>query len=236
MLKTVYKALIDYLMPHRCLACAKITHIPLALCAECWKDYHFLNEPWCVTCGRPHNLPLDFASNCLRCLHSQPPFTIARGLLKYDNQARNLIHAFKYYDKTILAEFFAKMLFARYQDLLIDIDLIIPVPMHRLKRLLRWYNQAYLLAHELHKLTNIPLAVTALKKVKFTRSQTFLTRKARQTNLKSSIKVIDPELIKAKKILLIDDVITTGSTINYTAKLLKAAGAKEIKVLCIGMT
>ena len=131
---------------------------------------------------------------------------------------------------------FAKLLLARYEADIEDIDIIVPVPMHRLKRLLRHYNPAQVLAKEISLLLNKKMIADILIKTKWTKPQTTLSKIARKQNLKNSLTVNKKHNIKGAKILLVDDVRTTGTTSNACSNLLKKAGAKNVKLLTIGAT
>ena len=236
MLKKIYHYIIDYLLPKRCFSCAELTQDANSFCANCWKDLNFINSPFCKCCGREFALDLVGQQECLKCISHPPFFHKARSLFKFDEYSKHIIHAFKYYDKTILAKSFAEMLVARYQDDLVESEVILPVPMHRFKRLFRMYNPAQILAQELHKIINVPIHMGVLVKIKWTKPQTTLSRKARLKNIAGSIKIENISKIKNKKIILIDDVVTTGTTVDLCAKLLKKAGAKEVIVLSVAST
>ena len=121
-----------------------------------------------------------------------------------------------------------------HREIIFDADYIIPVPMHKWKRLFRLYNQAQILASEIGKELGVKMLPDVLMKTKHTKSQTGLSKKQRQENLKGSIAVEGS--IKGKKIILVDDVMTTGSTVDLCAAKLKKAGAKEVVVVCIART
>lgn len=236
MLKKIYYHIIDYLLPKRCFSCAELTQDANSFCANCWKEFNFINSPFCKRCGREFALDLAEDQECLKCISHSPHFDKARSLFKFDEYSKNIIHAFKYYDKTILAKSFAEMMVARYHNDIIQNDIIVPVPMHRLKRLFRMYNPAQILAQELHQIINLPIEMNVLVKTKWTKPQTTLSRKARLKNINGSIRIENIEKIKGKKVILIDDVITTSTTIDLCAKLLKKAGAKEVIALSIAVT
>lgn len=202
-------------------------------CGACWKELNFVTSPFCCTCGKEFALEFTGFSECLACIHKPPIFNASRSLLKFDEYSKNLVHSFKYYDKTILADYFASMLYARYKEDLQNTDIIIPIPMHRFKRLFRMYNPAQLLASSVSKISTIPTIFDVLHKAKWTKSQSSLSRKQRLTNINGSIIIKNAEKIKGKNIVLIDDVITTGATVNYSAKILKKAGANKVIVLSI---
>jgi len=236
MLYAVYKHIIDYILPKRCMACAELTQDGGGFCSSCWREFEFITKPFCISCGRSFALDIAEGHICLGCLKAKPHYDSARSLFKFNAISKKVIHAFKYYDKTILATNFAEMLCLRYMDEISDANLIIPVPMHKLKRLMRMYNQAALLASAIGAYLQKPVSFNILKKTKWTKPQTLLPRKSRLTNIAGSIAIENSDNVIGKNIILIDDVMTTGTTISLCAKLLKKAGAKKIVVLCIAST
>lgn len=236
MLQKIYHNIIDYLLPKRCLACANLTQEANSVCGSCFKDLNFIAAPFCACCGREFALDLPGNQKCLSCIEKAPSFDRSRSLFKFDEYSKKIIHSFKYYDKTILARYFADMLVARYQSELTGSDVIVPVPMHRFKRLFRMYNPAGELASAIGKVIDLPIYNDILVKTKWTRAQTSLSRKGRAENIKGSLALKNIDQIKNKRIILVDDVITTGATIGLCARLLKKAGAKEVVVLSIAAT
>ena len=142
----------------------------------------------------------------------------------------------KYYDSTFIASNFAKIIVNMHKDIMLNVDFVIPVPMHKWKRLFRLYNQSQILASALAQEAKIKMLPDVLMKIKHTKSQTGLSKKQRQENLKGSIAVVKKEVIKGKKVILVDDVMTTGSTVDLCAATLKKAGAKEVVVVCVART
>lgn len=173
---------------------------------------------------------------CLQCMIAERHYDHGRALFKFDARSKQLIHALKYYDKSIVALVAAKMLYQRYHREIDGYEIIIPIPMHKLKRLFRLYNQAQLLAEQLAIISKKSVMSDNLLKIKFTASQTTLSRKQRLSNVRHSFIVSEPSLITGKKVILVDDVVTTGSTMNHCAELLKKAGATEIMALSIAVT
>lgn len=221
-------------MPPRCVDCNCITSIDHVLCHECWPKYKFIDEYFCKKCGRGFDIDID--SECLDCIKKPPYFDISRSLFKYDDNSKKIIHHFKYHDKTSLSIFFARTLYRRYKDLIDDSDIITYVPMHRFKRIFRLYNQAFILAKEISKISKTPILPDLLVKHKYTKPQTSLSRTKRKKNLIGSISANEKYDISKKKLLLIDDVITTGETINLCAKILKGNGAEKVTILSIAKT
>lgn len=173
---------------------------------------------------------------CGRCYSKKPNYNLARSLFKFNEYSKKVVHQFKYQDKTIFAKTFAKLLCNRYLEDIKDVDLIIAVPMNRFKRLIRMYNPPHILAEEIAKIMNFTVKADILIKSKWTKAQTFLSKRQRKNNISGSIKFNTKHNIIGKKILLVDDVITTGVTINECSKILRAAGAKEVYVVSVAMT
>lgn len=232
----IYKYFIDYILPNRCMSCASLTQDEGGFCAICWKEIEFIGSPICISCGRNFTLNTTEGYTCLGCIASPPNYDMARALFKFGAVSKNIIHAFKYYDKTILAKHFADMLCAKYSQEIYDADVVIPVPMHKIKRLIRMYNQAAVLASAVGAKIKKPIYFDVLQKTKWTKPQTLLSRKTRMTNVNGSIDIRNIHYIKDKNIILIDDVMTTGSTASLCSRLLKRAGAKKVVVLCIAST
>lgn len=227
------KAIIDFILPPRCLACSELTLSKGEFCANCWGSLEFISKPYCFSCGCKLDILISDNLCCGKCFANNPSYDRARSLLKFNEHSKRIIHAFKYQDKTALAKTFAKLLCVRYSQDIEEIDLIIPVPMNRFKRLFRMYNPAFILAREIAKTIKKPIQPDILIKSRWTKSQTFLTKIEREKNLANSLKFNKKHSIKNKKILLIDDVLTTGSTVNKCSKLLKAAGANSVYVITI---
>ncbi len=231
-----YNYLINYILPPRCLSCSEILNSKGEFCASCWGKLDFIAKPYCQLCGRKLAIAILDNFCCTRCYNNKPNYDLARSLLKFNEYSKKIIHQFKYQDKTVFAKTFAKLLYNRYGKEIADIDLIVPVPMNRFKRLLRMYNPAHILAQEIAKITDKNIKADILIKAKWTKSQTFLSKKQRMNNIKKSIKFNKKHKITKQKILLVDDVITTGTTIDECAKILRRAGASSISVMTIAMT
>lgn len=228
------KKILNYIFPTRCISCKSFVQDNASFCNECWNNFHFIKEPYCSICS----YQLEKVSNvinqiCLSCMKSRPSFDFARCLLKYDESNKKLIHNLKYYDNTSIAKPFAKMLYSRFSDDIKNIDIVIPIPMHKFKRIRRLYNHAQLIAEEVSKLIGKKARSDILLKIKNTKPQTGLSKENRLKNLSGSFGISDNKHIKNKIILLIDDVMTTGSTAEATSKLLKKEGAKSVILLCI---
>jgi ComF family protein len=225
--------IIDYIFPFRCSACTNLTESNGGICASCWPKFNFVTKPYCAICCEKFHVNMNETALCAKCISSRPKVDITRSLLEFSPEAKKLIHKFKYNDKTILGKFFAKQIYNRFEEDLRDIDLIAPVPMHKLKRVFRNYNPPQILALELSKLLHKPVTPGLLIKQKMTKTQVGLTRNQRAKNLAGSFGLNQNFDIKDKIILLVDDVLTTGATSSECSKILKKAGAQSVKLVTI---
>ena len=231
--KTLFRNVIVYLFPPQCPYCEKIIDSEQILCDECFHKIHFIHAPKCYWCSVPLPIETDTGEKmlCAKCLSKRPLYDMARSAFVYDIFSRQLILKFKYYDRTDLRHILVHYLLKAGIDLFDKTDLVIPVPMYWLRRLKRQYNQsavlAELLARKIHKEYN----GSVLYRTHHTESQTHKTAKERKQNLTDAFQVRNAELIQGKRILLIDDVLTTGATAESCAKVLKKNGAKAVYVL-----
>lgn len=233
------RLIINAVLPPRCIKCGKILSERNSLCAECFNKIRFIGAPMCACCGRPFDNEMAQEAGkkqiCGACLaQKRPLFALKRFAFIYDDDSKNLILGFKFADKTSYATVLGDMLWRAGRDIWDDEpDLIIPVPIHRQRLLERRYNQSALLARHLAKKTNIDADYFSLQRVRYTIPQVQLSGAARRNNLKQAFAVIKPQNIKGRKIVLIDDVETTGSTLAECAKVLKKAGAQKVYALTL---
>jgi ComF family protein len=231
------KAATDYLLPYSCISCTNLTQEQDGFCHRCWAKINFIGASLCNICGRAFDINIEeLISTCGACLIKKPQYDSARSLMHYDGISKKILHDLKYHDKTSLAKVFSKMIFHKYSLWFDDCDVVVPIPMHKIKRLFRRYNQAQVIAHNIANFLQKPMISNCLMKTKWTKSQTSLTKQQRMTNLEGSFSINNNNAILQKNILLVDDVLTTGSTVNLCAKILKNHGAKQVKVITIAIT
>ncbi|MDR2067528.1 MAG: ComF family protein [Holosporaceae bacterium] len=203
------------------------------LCFNCWKRIEWISDPKCKICGVPFEIDLD--AICPVCLRKKPNFDKAVAAFKYDDFSRNMILKFKHWDATHIAEKFGRWMYGACAADIANADVIVPVPIHFLKRLKRQYNQSELLGLELQKFSGIHYEPRILKKIKRTAPQEGLTREKRLKNVRGSFEIDENyvSLIEGKFIILVDDVLTTGSTVNECSKMLKKYNAARVVVVTI---
>lgn len=230
----VIRHLTDFLYPASCLFCREEVLNFESICAKCWNQLPFIREPHCSICSYSLKGAIyEEDPICFRCRSNKPNYDFAYSLLEFNKFSQHLIHGLKFYDRHEYSQIFAKLILARFKNHISDSDIIVPVPMHKIKRLIRLYNHSQILAMDIGHLLEKKNYSDILIKSKHTRSQSSLGQKVRAKNLIGSIKVQNNHKIKGKKILLVDDVITTGATIDLCARELKKSGAKNVIVLSI---
>ncbi|MCB2081766.1 MAG: ComF family protein [Hyphomicrobiales bacterium] len=226
---------VDILLPPRCLACGEHVQAQGELCSTCWHNIHFLADPLCQKCGTPlpsAELP---SMHCGACLAETPPYDVARSALRYDEHSKHLITRYKYHDRTLTTERFAEWMIRTGESLLADADYITPVPLHYRRLISRRYNQSALLAQAIARRTRIPYLPMLLERTRYTIPQAGLSRNARQQNLKGAFRLHRSHTdtpFKGKKIVLVDDVLTTGETVSACTRALNRTGA-EVRVLTL---
>ena len=229
----VVKALLDLLFPPLCLGCRQTVAEP-GFCAACWSAITFLDGPGCACCGLPFAVALDGDTLCAGCLAKPPAFDKARAILSYDDHSRRVILALKHADRLDLIPGFTRWLGRTGRGLLEECDLVVPVPLHRIRLWRRRYNQAAELARRLAGDWQRNYEPQALVRSRVTKSQGTMTgAKARRRNVLGAFKVPDPGKVRGKRVLLLDDVLTTGATVEACARALKRAGAEQVHVLVL---
>ncbi|HTR84568.1 MAG TPA: ComF family protein [Reyranella sp.] len=229
------KWLLDAVLPPLCVGCGEIVGTPGTLCAACWPDYTFIAEPHCACCGTPFTADLGPEAFCVACLSRRPRFRRARAALAYDARSRRLVLPFKHGDRTDLGRTCGVWMARAGAELLAEADLIAPVPLHWRRLLTRRYNQALLLARAAAKATPGRLAPDLLLRRRWTGSQAGLKARERRGNVRHAFE-IHPRWaveVRDKAVLLVDDVLTTGATVEACTGALLRAGAAHVDVLTL---
>lgn len=239
------RATADVVVPPRCLNCRTPLGSHDALCAACWRQLRFIRAPLCDRLGipLPYDASRDFADNArapivsAAALANPPDWNRARAVAQFGPVMRDLIHAFKYADRHDARALFGRWLAGAGAELLADADLLVPVPLHRWRLIGRKFNQAAMLAREISRQTSVPADMLALRRVKATPSQVGLSEAERRRNLTGAF-AVPPSArarIEGRKLVLIDDVITTGSTAAACARALRRVGAVRVDVLALAL-
>ena len=227
---------LDLLLPPLCLKCRAPVGEPQSVCAACWNDLRFLTAPQCAQCGLPFPHDLGAGVKCAACIAQPPPFKILRAAVAYDDASRDLILGFKHADKLETVPLFARWMRLAGHDALAEADLLLPVPLHWMRLAQRRYNQAAELANALGALSRIPVDTASLIRTKPTRSQGEMTSaRARAKNVVRAFAIAGAgkARIVGKRLVLVDDVLTTGATVNACTKVLAKAGAASVSVVTL---
>lgn len=223
----------NLIFPNVCASCECIIGENLDLCNECNKKINFLTKHYCNVCG---SVIAGNIYTCGKCIANPPQFKVLRSVFAYDQNSKNMIVNFKFFDNLNYVKIFAKWMYQTHKDIFHDVEVIIPVPLHRLRLFKRKYNQAALLAKELGKLSNLFYMPFVIKRLSNTKPQSGLSLKQREKNLRKAFSVYNKEVIKDKIVMLVDDVVTTGATVRSCAQAILDCGAREVRVLSLART
>jgi ComF family protein len=232
-LRRLGRAVVDGVLPPRCLACGTIVDEPDALCSSCWAGMRFFAPPWCAVCGLPFPHPMGEEAVCADCARQKPSWDRARAVMRYDKHSRHLVLALKHGDRTHVARALGRWMGRAGAELLEGADMIMPVPLHWTRLFTRRYNQAGLLAHAVRAAGGPPVMADWLVRRRRTPSQGRLGPAARARNVRGAFAVRRGCNVKGKRIVLVDDVLTTGATVEECARVLRRGGAAFIGVLTL---
>lgn len=255
------RAILDALFPIRCGVCGKLfravpppevrrssrnpgsafrREMAEVVCGGCIDDFTPITDPFCECCGVPFGGPVGDHHRCGDCLTNPPDFGRARAVGLYEGSLRRLIHGVKYGGRIGMARPLGRLLLTAFQahwpsdgD---GIDRVVPVPLHARRMRSRGFNQAHILVRDwplLGAFDELEVLPRALIRSRHTVSQVGLSRRQRRQNVKNAFTATDPENIQGKRVLLVDDVLTTGATVEECVRVLRRAGAKGVDVLTL---
>lgn len=240
-LPAVIRHILHLVLPVTCKACGVVlTDDPVPFfCRTCWGGITPIIGPVCPRCGRPFPsaVALEHSPHhlCGACRKRPPAYTQAWSLYPYMPPLQDAIHLFKYHGKVALAAALGDLMCAAVRHPW-EVDLLMPVPLHPSRLREREFNQSVLLADRLNRRLRLPLSYDNLIRIRRTDPQSGLSRAARLKNLRRSFAVLRPEEVTDRRILLVDDVLTTGTTVNECAKVLRKAGAADVYVGTLACT
>lgn len=236
-----YRQAVRFILPVECVTCRRslgADAVPF-FCDDCWQTIRPLQQPSCARCDQPFVSAATTSYSpkhyCQHCQERLPSFERAWTLYPYLSPLQEAICALKYRGKTRLTTALARLM-VEAMPAALDIDLIVPVPLHPTRLRAREFNQSLLLADRIGRHLSRPIAATSLVRILATDPQTTLTRQERLRNLRQAFAVHKPEAVADRRILLIDDVYTTGTTLNECAKTLRAAGGGPVYALTLART
>ena len=230
------QTILDGLFPPQCPCCQDSVSTPGTLCANCWGKITFISKPTCFGCGLPFEYDMDAEALCGHCIRARPSFERAISVLRYDENSRDMILAFKHGDQTDQTISFATWMARAGQELFENNPCLVPVPLHPKRLLKRRFNQSALLAREIADQTGLEVDTLSLKRIRHTDSQGNKNLKARTRNVKGAFEITPKgrECLSGRHVVLIDDVYTTGSTLEECSKTLLRAGATSVSALTLG--
>lgn len=238
-IKSGFKKLLSevFVDKYSCIVCdAELREItPYGLCPECFSKLEFAGDSICKKCGRIQTNEADF---CLTCQQHKRYFDLARSCVVYNDTAKELVRGIKFGHKKYFGKYLSAYLIDRYKEVYgnIAIDCIVPVPLSKERKKERGYNQAEVIAKYLAEAIQIPLDSTLVEKVLANEEQAKLSGKEREENVVGVYEVARKEDVAGKNILIVDDVMTTGSTLSEIARILKQAKANEVFALTFAGT
>lgn len=223
---------LDIALPTLCVSCRE----PVSgegVCAVCWSKLSFIARPYCERLGIPFVYDPGPGILSMEAIAAPPAYTRARAAVRYDDVARAMVHALKYQDRTDLAPAMGRWMARAGQEILISADTLVPVPLHWKRSWSRRYNQSGALAKIISRVASVPVKPDALQRTRATEQQIGLTKSERARNVQSAFKVPQEKksLVQGRKIVLIDDVLTSGATADACARALLRAKAASVDVL-----
>ncbi len=222
------------LFPNICQVCRleRATAAEGYVCAKCRARVRFIEPPFCERCGLPYPGDITTPFKCANCSDTKLYFSRARSAVTADGPVREVIHRYKYQSALWFEPFLAELLISRATPELVrdKFDLIVPVPLHPTRKREREFNQAERLAARLAAATAIPMKHNILRRVLHTRTQTLLSREQRTNNMRGAFAPGSSRRLNGARVVLVDDVFTTGATTNACARVLRSIGASEVCV------
>ena len=233
--RDIFETVIVFLYPAKCRVCEaflEVTSTPY-ICANCWHDIQFLEPPWCDICGTP-----DVDGRCDACATSPPRYGKLRSIAFYQTTLQQAIHLFKFEKKKVLARHLIQLVntYMPADYCVADYDFILPIPIHGKRLRERGFNQATLLAKGIARAESVPILTDILVRHRHTAAQSSLGMEARQENIIGAFEIRNPHVIHNKRILIIDDVFTTGATVREAVNELWKADPAEVDVLTLART
>ncbi|WP_414710064.1 ComF family protein [Pseudorhodoplanes sp.] len=232
-LRIPFKLILDVGLPPLCPSCRDPVGDGAGLCAACWSKLSPIDRPFCEKLGIPFTYDPGPGIYSMQAIADPPAYARARAAVRYDDVARTMVHALKYGDRLDLAPIMAGWMARAGSELLADAEVVVPVPLHWRRMWARRFNQSATLAKLLADPRGLPLEVSALKRVKATPQQVGLSKSERAANVQGAFRV-EPSGkagIMRRHVLLVDDVLTSGATVDACARALLRAGARQVDVL-----
>jgi ComF family protein len=225
----------DLVLPPTCLSCRNPVGETGGLCSSCWQTMGFIERPYCEKLGTPFVSEAGDGLLSPAAIADPPAYDRARAAARFSDVARDLVHLLKYGDRLDLAAPLGGWMARAGRELLGDADGLVPVPLHWSRLFQRRYNQSAMLAREVSRLAKVPVEDDVLLRTRATRPQVGLARKERARNVQGAFAIAPGARIrvKGKKLVVIDDVLTSGATAEACARILRRAGAARVDMLVL---
>jgi ComF family protein len=235
--KHVKRSMLDLIMPPLCLGCLGRTGEPQSLCGSCWSNLSFIEEPRCPLWGEPFAFDAGPGLVSPRALQSPPEWSSLTAAVTFNDLAARLVHALKYQDRLEGATLMGRLMYRAAKTMLERCDLVMPIPLYRWRLWRRRYNQAALLGEALAVQSGKVFAPRSLLRHRRTKSQVGLDPKARERNVKDAFSVAEAHRgrVAGRRVVLVDDVLTTGSTARAATRCLLEAGAVQVDVVVFAL-
>ena len=231
-LRSTLRLGLDTALPPLCPACRDLV-TDSGLCPSCWGKLAFISAPYCPRLGIPFAYDPGPGILSMQAIADPPAYQRARAAVRYDDIARKLVHAFKYGDRLDLGPLLGRWMTRAGRELFDDADALVPVPLHWQRLWARRFNQSAALAEAIARASGIPVAHAALRRVKATEQQVGLSRAERATNVQGAFRVApaDKAAVAGRRLILVDDVLTSGATADACTRALLRAGAAQVDIL-----
>lgn len=230
----LFEQIVTLIFPRRCPGCDEVVSYGAYVCPSCKKWFAVIGDSYCLKCGKPlHDIGQQYCKDCEQKAHR---FAEGRATFVYKGPIIKSLYRFKYAKRREYAQFYGMATEKKLGKYIASLhaDLLVPVPLHAKRMRKRGYNQAEVFARSLSHVCHVPVCTTAVRRVKNTVPQKLLDEQGRQKNLKKAFK-IGQNVVKSKVIIVIDDIYTTGSTIDAVAEVLYQAGAKAVYFITIAV-
>jgi ComF family protein len=235
--KRIKRGVLDLIMPPLCLSCLAKTGEPQSLCSRCWSSLSFIEEPRCPLWGEPFAFDAGPGLLSPRALQTPPEWSSLTAAVAFNDLAARLVHALKYQDRLENAVLMSRLMYRAARATLKTCDFVVPMPLYRWRLWRRRYNQAALLAKTLAGESDKVFVPRSLVRHRRTKSQVGLDTKARERNVKDAFSVAEAhrDRLEGKRVVLIDDVLTTGSTARAATRCLLEAGVAQVDVVVFAL-
>jgi ComF family protein len=230
--RAVLRTALDLALPPLCAACREPVD-GKGLCPKCWAKLSFITRPYCERLGIPFVYDPGPGILSMEAIADPPAYNRARAAVRFDEVSRALVHALKYNDRLDLAPTMGRWIAQAGRELLAEADALVPVPLHWRRQWARRFNQSAALARAISTVSGVPVAAGALKRIKPTAQQVGLSRPQRAENVQGAFRVPDDGKaeVAGRRLILVDDVLTSGATVEASARALLRAGAANVDVL-----